>query len=122
MGECLGRVVIGTVDVLVFLARMISAESFAFSHALTLVRTLYSQLSTFSGTPAMLHVRGRRWRGSSEHDLTIISHHHLGRHAGYHTLLMRGRRHIRKKECESKLVGIMNRQIERSLQINAELE
>jgi hypothetical protein len=95
---------------------MISAESFAFSHALTLVRTLYSQLSTFSGTPAMLHVRGRRWRGSSEHDLTITTL------AGYHTLLMRARRHIRKKECESKLVGIMNRQIERSLQINAELE
>jgi hypothetical protein len=79
VGECLGRVVIGTVDVFVFLARMISAESFGFSGALTLVRTLYSQLSTFSGTPAMLHVRGRRWRGSSEHDLTITSHHHLGR-------------------------------------------
>ena len=40
--------------------------------AATLVRTLYSQLSTLSGTPAMLRIEEARLRGSSDHDVNNL--------------------------------------------------
>jgi hypothetical protein len=80
MRQGFGCVVICAIYIRVFLEKLrreVRSDQQRIRGRLTLVRTLYSQLSTFSGTPAMLQVVEVEDGGEAPSS-TLSTPHHLG--------------------------------------------